>query len=88
MCATLDRGTIVAIDRSARKVARARAENREHVAAGRARIEHTTLARAPDMLGEGAANGFMVEEQRTARFTRSAGLCIVARPERRAARVR
>lgn len=48
----LERGSIVAIDRSALQVARARAENRELIAAGRARIETTTLEQAPRALGE------------------------------------
>jgi protein-L-isoaspartate O-methyltransferase len=45
-CERLTRGTITAIDRSAIAVAHARNRNREWIAAGRARIERTTLTDA------------------------------------------
>jgi SAM-dependent methyltransferase len=46
VCNQLGRGTITAIDRSAIQVARARERNRICIAAGRARVEQTSLADA------------------------------------------
>lgn len=46
------RGTITALDRSALQTAKARALNREAVAAGRVRIETMTLAEAAVALGQ------------------------------------
>lgn len=46
VCARLTRGTITAIDRSAIAVTHTRNRNRECVAAGRARVERTTLTDA------------------------------------------
>lgn len=51
VCPKLRRGSITAIDRSPTQVARARARNRACVLAGRACIEHVSLAEAPALLG-------------------------------------
>jgi SAM-dependent methyltransferase len=54
LCAERPTGVVTAIDRSALQVARARARNREAIAAGRARIEQLALDDAPTVLGAGA----------------------------------
>ena len=54
ICERLSKGTIVAIDRSALQVSRARAINRACLAAGRARVEQLELLDAPAALGERA----------------------------------
>jgi protein-L-isoaspartate O-methyltransferase len=52
LCSKCARGSIVALDRSALQTKRARALNRDWVAAGRARIETMTLEEAPAALGQ------------------------------------
>lgn len=51
VCPRLARGTIIAIDRSALQIEKARALNHDFVKQGRARIESMTLADAPAALG-------------------------------------
>jgi protein-L-isoaspartate O-methyltransferase len=53
LCERLRRGRVVAIDRSALQVERARARNAPWIAAGRARIEQVVLEEAPAILGAG-----------------------------------
>jgi SAM-dependent methyltransferase len=54
LCRAVTRGTVVAIDRSALQVTRAREHNRSALLAGRARIETLSLEDAPDTFGESA----------------------------------
>lgn len=51
VCQRVSKGVVTAIDRSALQVEKARMLNREHVQAGRARIEALTLEGAPAALG-------------------------------------
>lgn len=89
----LRRGTITGIDRSKKQVASARARNSEAIAAGRARIEHLTLDRAPELFGDATfhvvfainVNAFWVEPEpsiaRALRLLRKRGqLCLCYEP--------
>lgn len=53
LCAQLRRGGVIAFDRSALQVKRARERNAAWIASGRARIEQLTLEEAPAALGSG-----------------------------------